>query len=132
MGIVTKWFVCLLAEVLPVETVLRIWDCLFNEGSKILFRVAITLVKLNEEELLKCSEFGEMAETFTKSLGAHPRWTVTFLWRRYSSYPVRYLRPRFNVCVFFTNKLNRALTSKRHQNAPECTRIIGVYDRKVV
>jgi len=64
--IVTKWFVCLFAEVLPVETVLRIWDCLFNEGSKILFRVAITLVKLNEEELLKCSEFGEMAETFKK------------------------------------------------------------------
>lgn len=33
--IVTKWFVCLFAEVLPTETVLRIWDCVFSEGSKV-------------------------------------------------------------------------------------------------
>ena len=88
--IVTKWFVCLFAEVLPIEvytplmhwiierfneiiwflmhlqTVLRVWDCLFNEGSKVLFRVAITLVKLHEDELCKCTDFGEMAETYKK------------------------------------------------------------------
>lgn len=33
--IVTKWFICLFAEVLPTETVLRIWDCVFSEGSKV-------------------------------------------------------------------------------------------------
>lgn len=33
----SKWFICLFAEVLPIETVLRIWDCLFNEGSKVNF-----------------------------------------------------------------------------------------------
>lgn len=64
--IVTKWFVCLFAEVLPVETVLRVWDCLFNEGSKVLFRVAITLVKLHHDQLSKCTDFGEMAETYKK------------------------------------------------------------------
>lgn len=33
--ITTKWFVCMFAEVLPIETVLRVWDCLFAEGSKV-------------------------------------------------------------------------------------------------
>jgi len=38
--IASKWFICIFAEVLPVETVLRIWDCVFAEGYKIVFRAA--------------------------------------------------------------------------------------------
>ncbi|XP_063224392.1 growth hormone-regulated TBC protein 1-A isoform X2 [Bacillus rossius redtenbacheri] len=62
--IATKWFICLFAEVLPTETVLRIWDCLFYEGSKILFRVCLTLIKRNRESLLQCSDFSSLAECF--------------------------------------------------------------------
>lgn len=40
----TKWLICMFAEVLPTETVLRIWDCIFLEGDKILFRVSLTLL----------------------------------------------------------------------------------------
>ena len=35
--IATKWFICLFADVLPVETVLRVFDCLFAEGYKVKF-----------------------------------------------------------------------------------------------
>ncbi|KAL0849916.1 hypothetical protein ABMA28_011845 [Loxostege sticticalis] len=62
--ITTKWFVCLFAEVLPIETVLRIWDCLFYEGSKILFRVCITLIKANRAEIMSCNDFTSLAECF--------------------------------------------------------------------
>lgn len=60
----TKWFICLFSEVLPTETVLRIWDCLFFEGSKIIFRVALTLIKLHKKEILKCDELGDLITCF--------------------------------------------------------------------
>jgi len=124
--IATKWFVCLFAEVLPVEvnknssflfffflrtfplkseekislaenslcpvrlifdvvfqTVLRIWDCLFYEGSKIMFRVCLTLVALHKDELLACEDFASLAncfKTITKDPSAmycHSFMTVT-------------------------------------------------------
>ncbi|XP_032681560.1 growth hormone-regulated TBC protein 1-A-like isoform X2 [Odontomachus brunneus] len=62
--ITTKWFVCLFAEVLPIETTLRIWDCLFYEGTKIIFRVALTLIKRNKSNLLACQDFVTLAECF--------------------------------------------------------------------
>jgi len=43
--IASKWFICIFAEVLPVETVLRIWDCVFAEGYKIVFRAANNITK---------------------------------------------------------------------------------------
>lgn len=62
--ITTKWFVCLFAEVLPIETTLRIWDCLFYEGTKIIFRVALTLIKRNRANLLACQDFASLADCF--------------------------------------------------------------------
>jgi hypothetical protein len=46
------------------QTVLRIWDCLFYEGSKIIFRVCLTLIKRNEVSLLQCNDFTSLAECF--------------------------------------------------------------------
>lgn len=39
--IATKWLVCLFAEVLPVETILRVWDVLFAEGFKVNFLIVL-------------------------------------------------------------------------------------------
>ncbi|KAI5694131.1 hypothetical protein M8J76_009857 [Diaphorina citri] len=69
--IATKWFICMFADVLPVETVLRIWDCLFVEGPKILFRVSLTLIKLHERALLECEDFTTLVECF-KSMVRSP------------------------------------------------------------
>ncbi|KAK2573612.1 Growth hormone-regulated TBC protein 1-A, partial [Acropora cervicornis] len=58
----TKWFICLYIDVLPVETVLRIWDCLIYEGSKVILRVALTLMSLHKEKLMACHDFAELCE----------------------------------------------------------------------
>ncbi|PAA67291.1 hypothetical protein BOX15_Mlig016268g1, partial [Macrostomum lignano] len=59
-----KWFICLYADVLPVETVYRIWDVLFFEGSKVLFRVALTLIHLNQNALLGCRDLPSAIKVF--------------------------------------------------------------------
>ncbi|KAJ8031020.1 Growth hormone-regulated TBC protein 1-A [Holothuria leucospilota] len=60
----TKWFVCLYLDVLPIETTLRVWDCLFYEGSKIIFRVALSLVLQNAEAILNSASFPQIVEAF--------------------------------------------------------------------
>ena len=48
------------------QTVLRIWDCLFYEGNKILMRVAVTLIVSNEQNILMSQDFGSLVECFKK------------------------------------------------------------------
>lgn len=56
----TDWFLCLFSTSAPSEVVMRIWDALFNEGSKILYRCALALLQLHEHQLLKLDNAGEL------------------------------------------------------------------------
>lgn len=49
---------------LPPQTVLRVWDCLFSEGSKILFRVALTLLKHHQASILEATSIPDLCEKF--------------------------------------------------------------------
>ncbi|XP_051840197.1 growth hormone-regulated TBC protein 1 isoform X1 [Antechinus flavipes] len=62
--VVSRWFICLFIDILPVETVLRIWDCLFYEGSKVIFRVALTLIKQHQASILEATNFPDICEKF--------------------------------------------------------------------
>ncbi|XP_034042226.1 growth hormone-regulated TBC protein 1-A-like [Thalassophryne amazonica] len=62
--VVTRWFICLYVDILPIETVLRIWDCLFYEGSKVLFRVALTLVLHHQPAILRSRSLCDVCECF--------------------------------------------------------------------
>ncbi|KAM9817402.1 growth hormone-regulated TBC protein 1-A [Neosynchiropus ocellatus] len=62
--VVSRWFICLFIDVLPVETVLRIWDCIFYEGSKILFRVALTLIHHNQSLIEKAQSLPDVCQSF--------------------------------------------------------------------
>ncbi|KAI4903020.1 hypothetical protein NFI96_010060 [Prochilodus magdalenae] len=62
--VVSRWFLCLYIDVLPIETVLRIWDCLFYEGSKILFRVALTLIRHHQNLIQQAKNLPDICDRF--------------------------------------------------------------------
>ncbi|XP_031556555.1 TBC1 domain family member 2B-like [Actinia tenebrosa] len=51
-----NWFLTIFVDSFPIETILRIWDCYFLEGNKVLFRYALAVFKTNEEQILKIEE----------------------------------------------------------------------------
>lgn len=54
----TLRFLCLFCTSLPSETAARVLDALFNEGPKILFRVALAILSTLEQQLLGCENNG--------------------------------------------------------------------------
>ncbi|PNW70873.1 hypothetical protein CHLRE_17g737050v5 [Chlamydomonas reinhardtii] len=56
----TDWYLCLFSVSLPSETVMRTWDSLFYEGPKILFRVALAMLKIYEDNMLRVGDAGEL------------------------------------------------------------------------
>ena len=48
----TQWFITLFLYSLPFDTCLRIWDIFLLEGNKVLFRVALAILKLAEPDLI--------------------------------------------------------------------------------
>ncbi|GJJ72248.1 small G protein signaling modulator 3 [Entomortierella parvispora] len=50
-----SWFLTLFTDCLPVETLLRVWDVFFVEGSMlVVFKVALAILWMNEKEIMKC------------------------------------------------------------------------------
>ena len=56
----TSWFMSLFIGTLPIESVLRVWDVLFYEGSRTLFRVAVAIFKIGEQRIKSVNESMEM------------------------------------------------------------------------
>jgi hypothetical protein len=55
--LLTKWLICLFVNHLPLETELAVWDLFFIKGASVLFRVAITLFQLMQDEILKAHDY---------------------------------------------------------------------------
>eukprot|EP00002_Diphylleia_rotans_P034052 TRINITY_DN7289_c0_g1_i1.p1 TRINITY_DN7289_c0_g1~~TRINITY_DN7289_c0_g1_i1.p1 ORF type:complete len:727 (-),score=149.44 TRINITY_DN7289_c0_g1_i1:708-2888(-) len=55
-----QWIMCLFLNTLPFETCMRIWDILFYDGSKILFRISLGILKTLEKKILACNNAMEV------------------------------------------------------------------------
>ncbi|KAM0344880.1 hypothetical protein ACHAPU_007012 [Fusarium lateritium] len=56
----TAWFMSCFIGTLPIETTLRVWDVFFYEGSKTLFRIALAIFKIGENEIRSVADPMEM------------------------------------------------------------------------
>lgn len=63
----SAWFTHLFVDQLPFETLLRVWDCLLYEGSKIMFRIALSLFKIHQHAILGIADPFELA-TFIRHM----------------------------------------------------------------
>ncbi|KAH9930069.1 rab-GTPase-TBC domain-containing protein [Fomitopsis serialis] len=50
-----SWFLSLFTDCLPVETLFRVWDIFLVDGTDVLFRIAFSILRMSEQELLHCS-----------------------------------------------------------------------------
>jgi TBC1 domain family member 6 len=56
----TAWFMSCFIGTLPIESTLRVWDIFFYEGSKTLFRIALAIFKLGENDIKAVTDPMEM------------------------------------------------------------------------
>ncbi len=61
-----SWFLTIFISVLHYTMAVHVMDAFFFDGARVLFVLALTILKKNEEYLLTCSDDGEKG--FTASL----------------------------------------------------------------
>merc|ERR1719324_1954741 len=62
----SQWFMTVCIYNFPFATVIRVWDIFLAEGVKIIFRIALALLKLNQEALLSES-FEQILQTLKQA-----------------------------------------------------------------
>jgi hypothetical protein len=58
----SQWFFTCFTNCFPFELVVRIFDCYLLEGEKIIYRIALAIIKSKEAELLKAKHFESLME----------------------------------------------------------------------
>ncbi|PAV60472.1 hypothetical protein WR25_10597 [Diploscapter pachys] len=61
-----EWFMCIYCRTLPWPTVLRVWDMFLCEGVKILFKVAIVLLKYSFGTSDQCKRYPDLHSIVTR------------------------------------------------------------------
>nr|CAB3266843.1 TBC1 domain family member 9 [Phallusia mammillata] len=54
-----SWFLTLFLCSMPFDSAVRVVDAFFYDGARVVFQIALRILKANEEQLLKCNDDGE-------------------------------------------------------------------------
>lgn len=60
------WFFTIFVDGFRPELILRIWDCFLLEGDKVLFRFALSILHISQDELLNMNDFSAMSNYLTR------------------------------------------------------------------
>ncbi|KAJ8725513.1 hypothetical protein PYW08_003696 [Mythimna loreyi] len=63
-----SWFLTLFISVMPYECAVNVMDCFFYDGAKVIFQVTLTILDINREILLKCTEDGQAMQVLNDYL----------------------------------------------------------------
>ncbi|KAF6340437.1 small G protein signaling modulator 3 [Rhinolophus ferrumequinum] len=63
--ITLHWFLTAFASVVPVRLLLRLWDLLFYDGSRVLFQTTLGMLRLKEEELIRSENSASIFNTLS-------------------------------------------------------------------
>lgn len=58
-----SWFLSLFTDCLPIETLFRVWDIFLVDGLDVLYRIALAILRSNEQELLQCESISAVYVT---------------------------------------------------------------------
>lgn len=121
-----SWFMSVFIGVLPIESVLRIWDILWYEGSKTIFRISLTIFRLcldhpqflNEEKKqsdsseLEQIELFQFMQSFPKSI-TDPNLLVDKCFKKIGGYGFGFLsQDEINKCREFVAQQRSKLRNK--------------------
>lgn len=99
----TSWFMSIFIGVLPIETTLRVWDCLFYDSSRTIFQIALTIFKLMQPELKKIVQRTSHGDTDVLS---------SELFRTIQNFPKKILDANTLMAECFTDSRFGGLTQK--------------------
>ncbi|XP_030031232.1 TBC1 domain family member 9 isoform X2 [Manduca sexta] len=63
-----SWFLTLFISVMPYECAVNVMDCFFYDGAKVIFQVTLTILDINREKLLNCTEDGQAMQILNSYL----------------------------------------------------------------
>ena len=67
---ISKWFQTLFTICLPLDILVRLWDCIFVKGLEFLFNFSLSLIKVIEKDLTEFDDIADISEYF-KSLNPY-------------------------------------------------------------
>ena len=115
--LLTKWLICLFVNHLPLDAELAVWDLFMIKGISVLFRVAITLFQIMENEILACHDYGEIFMTVDKyGLKVTREQLLKNLYSGIRNKEIEEYRAQFRIEVFdmLTEQLEQAVVMPTH------------------
>lgn len=125
--VTSSWFMSVFVGVLPIESVLRIWDIIWYEGLKTIFRISLTICRLcldhpnfstkdlrNAESETEQIELFQFMQNFPKQI-TNPNLLIDSCFKKIGGYGYGFLsQDEINKCREFVSKQRSKINSKKN------------------